>query len=411
MSFSDDVFIIGVGRTTFTRDKHQSVRDLTKLATQAALADAGVWPQQLSAAFFSNAGQGALEGQHMIRGQVALRHAGIERIPIINVENACASASTALQLAVTAIRAGEAEIVLAVGAERLAMGDGERSKSFFYGALDVGEPDTKLSQLTGTDLQSSGENADRSIFMDVYAGLARAHMDRYGTTHEQLASVASKNRSHAALNPNAQIREPMSIAQVLAAREIVWPLTLPMCAPLGNGAAAAIVCSGATLSRFPEAHPVRIAAICIGSGSSRDFDDDDARITHLLSKRAFELAGMGPEDISIAEVHDATAAGEIIQVESLGLVAEGDGGRASLAGETSLGGRIPVNLSGGLECNGHPVGATGLAQVHEVVVQLRNEAGPRQQPGARIGLVENGGGFIGVEEAAASVALLERWQK
>lgn len=407
MASCDDVFVLGVGRTPFDRDAGRSIKTLVAGAVRAALADAGISTGEIGSAYFANAGQGALEGQHMIRGQVALRALGVERIPIINVENACASATTALQLAVTAIRAGEVETALVVGAERLAAGGGADSKAFFSGALDVHSEDVVQSSAPGE--LSSGNPASRSVFMDIYADLARTHMALHGTTVEQLASVTAKNRAHAGLNPDAQYRSPLSVEQVLAARTIVWPLTLPMCAPLGNGAAAAVVCSGSILSRIPAARPVRVAAIQGGTGSTRHKEDEEEHIVRRLAQGAYERAGMGPEDVSVAEVHDATAAGEILQTECLGLVPRGYGGSAAAAGETSLGGRLPVNPSGGLECNGHPIGATGLAQVHEVVQQLRGAAGPRQVPDARIGLVENGGGFIGVEEAVATVALFERW--
>lgn len=393
----DDVFVIGVGRTAFTRAEELSVRTLGGQAIAQALADAGVDHTDIQSACFANAGQGALEGQHMIRGQIVLRDAGVQGIPVINVENACASASTALHLATMTLRTGEADVALAVGAERLVTGDNAASKNFFAGALDV-----------ASDL-ACGAGSDRSVFMDIYAALATGHMDRFGTTREQLAAVTAKNRSHAVHNPLAQYRDAMTVEQVLAAREVIWPLTLPMCAPLGNGAAAAVVCSGRVLHRFADASPVRIAAIALGSGRDRAAEDDAHHITRLLSQQAYERAGIGPEDVSLAEVHDATAAGEIIQTECLGLVAPGDGGPMAAAGETALGGRIPVNLSGGLECNGHPIGATGLAQVHEVVTQLRGRAGARQVAGARVGLVENGGGYLGVEEAAACVALFETW--
>lgn len=407
MAQPEDVFVLGVGRTAFSRNRKTSIAELTSEAVLSALLDAGVHTAQLSAAFFANAGQGALEGQHMIRGQIALRHSAIDRIPIYNVENACASATTAVHLATIAVRAGEAEIVLVVGAECLASGSAQKSKAFFHGALDVSDPGNQFRQLTAETAHQ--DNADqRSIFMDLYAGMARNHMERFGSTQRDLAAVTSKNRGHAALNPHAQYRQAMTIEEVMQAREIVWPLTLPMCAPLGDGAAAAIVCSGEMLSRFGQARPVRIAAMCLGSSGTRDFTDIDNHLTARLARKAYEVAGVGPQDICLAEVHDATAAGEIIQSELLGLIPAGEGGNAASRGETTLGGRMPINLSGGLECNGHPVGATGLAQLHEVALQLRGEAGHRQSTGARWGLIENGGGFLGVEEAAATVAILER---
>ena len=394
---TDDLFIIGTGRTPFTSDPASSVKQLSASAMSMALSDAGVRKGDIGAAFFSNTGQGALGGQHMVRGQIALRDFGLEHIPVINVENACASATTALLQALTTLKAGEAEVVLAVGAERLATGNPAAEKGFFSGATDVEAP------VPGGDVSRR-----RSVFMDIYANLAREHMSRFGTTRAAFAAVASKNLGHAALNPDAQRREPLTVEEILAAREVVWPLTLPMCAPIGNGAAAAIVCMRDALSRFPDAHPVRVLAGVLGSGSLSTETAAAAPITRRLSSRAYEQAGLGPRDMNVAEVHDATAAGEIIQIEALGLVPEGEGGAATLRGETAIGGRIPVNVSGGLECNGHPIGATGLAQIHEVANQLRGRGGARQVENVSYGIVENGGGFLGTEEAVASVLILGR---
>ncbi|ATQ44977.1 thiolase family protein [Caulobacter mirabilis] len=394
----DDVYIIGTGRTPFSSDRSASVKALAQSAIETALSDAGVSRAEVQAAYFANAGQGALGGQHMIRGQIALRHAGFEHIPVVNVENACASATTALTQAVALIRAGEADVALAAGAERLATGDRPNEKLFFAGATDVlaAESDGFVAE------------QDRSVFMDIYASLARDYMERYGATREAFAAVASKNLAHAVHNPNAQRRQALTLGEVLAAREVVWPLTLPMCAPIGNGAAAAVICRGDVLKRFPAASPLRIAAAVLGTGTLDPAQARQDPITKRLARSAYERAGVDPRDVHVAEVHDATAAGEIIQIEALGLVPEGEGGRATLAGETRLGGRIPVNVSGGLEANGHPIGATGLAQVHEIADQLRGRAGARQVERASIGVVENGGGFLGAEEAVASVILIER---
>jgi acetyl-CoA acetyltransferase len=289
------------------------------------------------------------------------------------------------------------------------VGDSERSRDFFAGAMDVGQATPRFEELTGLEFSPDGTSGrDRSVFMDYYARLARDHMARYGTTQRQLACVTAKNRGHAALNSNAQYQQPMTADEVLAAREIVWPLTLPMCAPIGNGAAAAVVCSADFLQGRSRARAVRIAALCLGSGAVRTHDDTAPALTRRLARQAYRLAGMSPSDVSLAEVHDASAIGEILQTEALGFVEDGEGGRAAEAGVTALGGRIPVNTSGGLECNGHPIGATGLAQVYEIVAQLRHEAGARQVEGARIGLTETAGGFVGDEDASACVGIFER---
>ena len=246
--------------------------------------------------------------------------------------------------------------------------------------------------------------------MDVYAGFARLHMKTFGTTQEQFAAVAAKNHAHSAHNPLAQYRDSMSVDQVLAAPPITYPLTLPMCAPISDGAAAAVMCTGEGLKRLglDPARAIRVKAAILRSGTDRPPEDYENHLTRLAALQAYEQAGIGPEDISLAEVHDATAVGEVIQIENLGFVEFGEGGPASLRGETTLGGRIPVNPSGGLESKGHPVGATGIGQVHELVTQLRGEAGARQVEGAQNAIAENGGGLHGVEEAAACVTILGR---
>jgi len=222
--------------------------------------------------------------------------------------------------------------------------------------------------------------------------------------------VAAKNHGHSVHNPLAQYREAMSVAEVLAAPPISYPLTLPMCSPVSDGAAAAIVCNAAGLKRLQgdARRAVRVLGCVLQTGSDRAADDLQNHLVRKAAERLYAQAGVAPQDVGVAEVHDATAIGEVLQSELLGLVPEGQGGLAAERGETALGGRIPINPSGGLESKGHPIGATGLGQVFELVAQLRGEAGSRQVPGARIALAENGGGLAGVEEAVACLTLLGR---
>ncbi len=194
--------------------------------------------------------------------------------------------------------------------------------------------------------------------------------------------------------------------EVLGDKAIAYPLTRSMCAPVGDGAAAAIVCSERFLKKLTGARPIKISASVMGSGTARDLDGED--IGERLVKQAYEIAGVGPADISLAELHDATAYGELHQTEAMGFCPLGEGGPYAETGATKLGGKQPVNTSGGLECRGHPIGASGLAQIYELGLQLRDEAGKRQVPDARIGLAENGGGNIGVEEAAMCLHILEK---
>lgn len=411
----EPIYIAGVGMTPFGRHLGLSVKDLTRQAVQAALQDAGCERSQLQSAFFANATQGHMEGQHMVRGQLALRSMGIAGIPVVNVENACASASTALHLAVQQVRSGAADIVLAVGAEKMVSEDKARMFAAFDGAWDVHDVEASKARLLAMGegvTPPAGSQSPRpySVFMDIYAAMGRLHMRLYGSTQAQFAAVAAKNHGHSVHNPLAQYREAMSVAQVLAAPPISYPITLPMCSPVSDGAAAAIVCNAAGLKRLQgnASRAVRVLGCVLQTGSDRAADDLQNHLVRKAAEQLYAQAGVAPQDVGVAEVHDATAIGEVLQSELLGLVPEGQGGLAAERGETALGGRIPINPSGGLESKGHPIGATGLGQVFELVTQLRGEAGSRQVPGARIALAENGGGLAGVEEAVACLTLLGR---
>jgi len=403
------VFVVGVGMTPFGKLLDSTVKSLTQSAVHQALDDAGATVRHLEAAFYANTTQGALEGQLMIGGQVALRSMGIQNIPITNIENACASGASAFHMAHAYIRAGLADVVLAIGVDKMYGLDKAKSASIFNGGWDVHEVDAIKATL---DAISAGFEAPQdaggnSVFMDLYASLAKAHMRDHGTTQRQLAMVAAKNHTHSSMNPLSQYRTAMSVEEVLGGRVIAWPLTLPMCAPISDGAAAAILCSEAALKLFPAARPIRVRASVLASGSDRGPDEAEQHICRLAATKAYEIAEVEPDDISVAEVHDASAFAEILQTENLGFCEIGQGGWLAERGHTTLGGRIPVNPSGGLESKGHPIGATGLGQIYELILQLRSEAGARQVENARLAIAENGGGFHGVEEAAACVTILE----
>ena len=409
------VYLVGVGMTKFGQLPDSSVKDITTAAVRAALADAGIGTEAIEAAYFANATQGALEGQYMIPGQVALREMGIEGVPVVNVENACASASTAFALACKDIRAGDASVVLAVGAEKMLTEDKQKNMAVFDGAIDVNGRDATLERLLAlsdgfeTPPEALVQNGQRSIFMDVYAAIAKHHMKLHGTTQRQMAAVAAKNHRHSVYNELSQFRNSFTIDEVLAARGISWPLTLPMCSPISDGGAAAVLCSSDALDRFDSSRAIKVAASVIATGSDRDPDDGERHVTRLASQKAYERAGVGPDDMSFAEVHDASAIAEILQTENLGFCPIGEGGPLAESGATEVGGRIPVNPSGGLESKGHPIGATGLGQIYELAVQLRGEAKERQVENARFGIAENGGGMHGIEEAVACVTILERY--
>jgi len=406
-----EIYVVGVGMTPFGKHLQTTVKELVRQAVDAALTDAGIDQSKINTAFFANAGQAAIEGQFMIPGQIALRDMGFSEIPIVNVENACASASTAFHLAGAQLKSGESDVALVVGVEKMYTPDKEKNFAVFNGAWDVHDMEgtvRNLSQLTGkadaVTLPSGPLSS--SVFIEIYAALALQHMRRFGTTERQIAAVAAKNHRHSTLNPLAQYRSDMSIEQVLAARRVAWPLTVPMCSPISDGAAAAILCRKDTLKQFDRKRSVKVYASVLASGSNRKVDDHHKHICHRAAMQAYDRAGLGPKEMSLAEVHDATAIGEIIQSENLGFCDFGDGGPMAERGETTLGGRLPINPSGGLVSKGHPIGATGLGQIFELVTQLRHEGGARQVPNARFAIAENGGGFLGYEEAAACVTIL-----
>ena len=409
-----DIYVVGVGMTPFGKFIDRTVKDLTREAVTNALTDAGAAKEDIGAAYFANTSQSPMEGQYMIGGEIALRDMGFSEIPITNVENACASASTAFHLAYTYLKAGMGDVALAVGAEKMTSRDKTKMMGIFDGAWDVHGVDemTRRLLLLGEGLNPPpGREADgnmRSIFMDVYAALAKYHMKSFGTTERQLAAVASKNHHHSTFNPLSQYRSDISIDEVLGARMISWPLTLPMCAPISDGAAAAVLVREEALDRFDRSRAIKVCASVLGSGSDRKPEEVEKHICHRAAMKAYDQAGVGPRDMSVAEVHDASAFAEIVQVENLGFCAFGDGGKLAERGETALGGRIPVNPSGGLELKGHPIGATGLGQIYELVLQLRGEADARQVANARFAIAENGGGFHGYEEAAACITILGR---
>ena len=406
-------YIVGAGITPFTKQLDRSVKDLVREAVLAALKDAGCDSSALQAAYFASAGQGAMEGQFMVSGQIALGAMGITGIPVTNVENACASSSTALNVARLHVASGAVDICLAVGVDKLFSNDKERSFAVFDGGWDVHTAEQQIRYLRslGAEVQPPEglvEPAKRSVFMDIYASLARLHMKTFGTTQRQLAAVAAKNHVHSTRNPLAQFQYPLTIDEVLSARAVSWPLTLPMCAPISDGAAAVIVCNEDGLRRLQRDRAVQILASVLRSATDRPADDYDNHLCHLAAMEAYEIAGLEPRDMSLAEVHDASAFAEIQQTETLGFCAFGEGGMMAESGATTLGGRFPINVSGGLLSRGHPIGATGLAQVFELVRQLRHEAGPRQVENARFAIAENGGGFSGVEEASACITILGR---
>ena len=383
-----DVYVTGIGMTRFAKQPDRTLKDLTAEAVYAVLKDSGQAVGDVQSCYFGNAVAGSMTGQEMLAGQFLLRPLGLGGIPIFNVENACASASTAFHLAWQAVASGMQDAVLAVSAEKMTHPDKARSFAAIGGSVDV--------ETTPADLP-----AGRSFLMDMYADAALRYMERTGATREDLARVVVKNQRHGKLNPAAQYGGDLTVEQVLAAREIVWPFTLQMCSPISDGAAAALLVSADLCPSGP--------AVAVLASAARSVPaDGSASVTSLAAAAAYEQAGLGPADLDCVEVHDAAASAELVIYEQLGLAEPGGGPALLRSGKTELGGPLPVNTSGGLLARGHPIGATGLAQIVEAVTQARGSAGGRQVPGARIALTQNAGGWHGSDNVASVVHIFGR---
>lgn len=417
MSGAMDVYIVGSASTAFRKWPDRDFRDLTAEVLDAALADAGQ-PDGLGVDYvaFGNCAMGTW-GQANIRGQVCLAPAQrggrlAPDAPIVNVEGGCATGALALHGAVNALRGG-AGLALAVGVEKTWVPD-DPAKSFalFAGGIDQLHAD-EWRALFAEQGKASGcgwaPHPARVVFLDVHALQARDHMARFGTTAEQIAAVAARNHRHGARNPKAQYRFEIAPADVLTDKPIVPPLTRAMCSPLSDGAAAVLLASGAWLARHPEARPraVKVRACTLGGGRWRGLAGPS--VVERTAARAYAAAGIAPADVEIVELHDATAACQVLHAEALGFCAEGEGGAyAADDGINGADGARPTNLSGGLISKGHPLAATGLGQIDELVAQLRGEAGERQaarRPG--LALAQNAGGLVSFDEALCGVTLLE----
>lgn len=411
-----NVTMIGGGMTKFGKHKDRNLKSLVAEAVGLALEDAGIEKEALQAAYVGNASQGVLQGQESIRGQVVLHEMGIGSIPIINVENACASSATALNGAMAMVALGEYDVALVLGMEKMYFDDRAKVMPAFTGCMDVEileqtmkrfkESEEKaLAAQGGAEGQNKQKSGQRTVFMDVYALSARAHMKKYGSTQRQLAAIAAKNHYHSSFNPYAQYQQNYTIEEVLASPDVAYPLTRLMCSPIGDGVAAAIVCSPAYAKKIGAKNRVEISSCVLGSAQVGPHEESNLT---RIARMAYEKAGIGPDDVDLAEVHDATAMGEISSSESLLFCPEGEGGAFGEAGHSTLGGKLPINVSGGLECQGHPIGATGIRQVVELYWHLSDRAGKRQVEGAKVGLAQNAGGTTSSGEGALSVTILKR---
>jgi len=413
-----NVYVIGTFCTSFHKMPETTFKELTRQAYLGVLADAGMENgDDIENAWFGNCGMGTF-GQGNIRGQVCftpLVREGLfpERVPMINVEGGCATASMAFHGAWKDILAGQSQLSLAIGVEKtFVQGDAAKTQEIFDGGIDQLDVEDwidyykKAGELSGKPFDPAAQQG--TVFMDTYAMQAAYHMKKYGTTQRQIATAASKNHYHGSLNPKAQYRFEVSVEDALNDRVVSHPLTRSMCAPIGDGAAAALLCSEDYLKGQPKSvqdRALKVKSSVLTGGKYRNLDEPG--LSAVAAEKAYKQSGLQAEDIQLAEIHDATSFCEIFQSEMLGFCEEGKGGEYIESGATMLGGTRPINLSGGLVSKGHPVGATGLSMIDELALQLRHEAGPRQVEGARIALAENGGGVIGFDEAACSVIILE----
>ncbi len=386
-----DVIVSGIGMTNFGKFLSRGLKSLSEEAVAAALKDAGVTTDQVEQVIFGNAAAGVITGQEMIRSQSALRNTGLDGTPMFNIENACASSSSGFHLGWLMIASGQAECVIVVGCEKLTHENKEISFGAFAGAVDVEEP-----------LPKGFKEGSGSLFMDIYALKARKWLEDNGGDKEDFARVVVKSRQAGSLNPIAQFRNKTTTEEVLQSRVISDPLTLFMCSSIGDGAAA-IILTSETLANKLATPNIRVRASAVVSAKTCG---DRELVAVTAANKAYEMAGLGPKDLDVVELHDATAPAELFHYENLGLCMPGDAVALIRSGETAVGGRIPVNPSGGLMSRGHPIGATGAGQIIELVQHLRGTAGARQTEGAKVALAENNGGQLAGDSAIAVVTIL-----
>jgi acetyl-CoA acyltransferase len=384
-----DVFVVGTGITRFGKFPDRSLRSLGREAALAALRSAGVAPGDIEVISCGSARSGILQARESGVGQMIGWELGINEIPVYNVKAYCASGSSAFNVAYMAVAGGFHDVALVVGLEKLSDRPGG-----------------------GKTLTSDGVELEGDLGFTPpawYASAARRHMEEFGTTREQMAMVAVKNRAAGMLNPIAQYTKPITVEDVLASRPVVGPLQLLDCCPTGDGAASVVLMSKAAAERFGHRDPVKVAASVMRTGLYEQVKDlHTFQLDVNTVARAYESAGVSPEDVNVAEVHDAFTIAEIIHYEDLGFCKKGEGGRLVEDGVTALGGRLPISVSGGLMTKGHPLGATGVAQIIEITEQLRGTCGARQVEGAKVGLAQVSGGFVEGDLATCTITILTR---
>lgn len=374
-----EVYVVGVGMTPFGKFPNRPYYDLGQEAVVAAVKDANVDKREIQAGYVGNVTAG------MAPGQKVFKALGMTGMQIVNVENACSSGQTALNLAYSAIASGQYDMVIAVGCENLTGG--------------------RTSGEALAPEQDDIEGILGAVMPGIYAMRAKKYMERYGATAEDLALVAVKNHKHSSMNPYAQFRNIVTVEQVIASRMVAEPFTLLQCCPIADGGAAAIVCSKEKMLQL-SAKGVKIDASILVSGLFKNQPSDMTipEITQRASRLAYEMAGIGPEDIDMVECHDAFTIAEFLYYETLGFCGKGEATRFIRSGAAELGGKHVFSIRGGLLCMGHPLGATGVAQTVEAVWQLRGQAGDRQIPGAKTAMIHiTGGGVSGMDNAACGV--------
>lgn len=381
-----DVFVSGCGMTVFGKHLDRSLGNLSREALDAALRDAGVPVGEVEYVLFANAAAGLITGQEMIRGQVALKGVDLREAAIIDVESACSSGGSAAHLAWLAVAAGRCEIAVALGAEKLVHPD----KNISFAAIE-----------SGTDLTLTGSlpaAAGGSVMMGSYAQEARDYAEKYGPVQDALAAIAVKNRGHAAANHRAQFQMPITADDVAQSRLVADPLRLLTCSPLTDGAAA-VVFTATPRGRRP---PVRVVA-----SELRSYEPTGS-VVRRAADAAYRAGDLGPGDIDVFQLHDASAFAELLQYEQVGIAEAGAAREAALSGVTRLGGRAPVNTDGGLLSRGHALGATGVAMLVELTEQLQGRSGGRQVRGAARAMAVNAGGWMGDDYATTAVTVLAR---
>ena len=377
-----DVCVIGTGMIPFGKYPDKTLAEIGWPAVKEAIVESGVPHKSIDAVYCGTALGGMLAGQRV------MKTLGLTGMPIINVENACSSSSSALAEAWTAVASGRHDIVMVVGVEKLT--------KFGGGTLPLEREDWEVNQ--------------GMVMPALYAMRAKRYMHEYGLTARQLAEVSVKAHDHGALNPNAQIRKRVTVEEVMSSRPVADPFTLWHCCPTGDGAAALVIAS-VDVAREQKSNPVRIAASEVTSGiyTNGYRDMTWAELTARGAREAYEMAGVGPDDVDVAEIHDAFTIAELMYYEAFGFCERGHAYELLSSGATSLGGNICVNPSGGLLSRGHPVGATGAAQAVEIVRQLEGRAGAHQVEGAKVGIAHaTGGGIAGLDHGACSIHIFVR---